>query len=63
MAWHCSGATNRELVTNLFRSSLITSDRVKNALLNVDRAHFATIDPYDDTPQACPYPDYVPHIR
>ncbi|PNS21393.1 Protein-L-isoaspartate O-methyltransferase [Sphaceloma murrayae] len=51
MAWRCSGATNSELIRNLFDNGLITSDRVKRAMMAVDRAHFAPASPYSDSPQ------------
>lgn len=35
MAWRCSGASNRELVENLFQNGLIESPRVKGAMLSV----------------------------
>ncbi|KAF2869103.1 protein-L-isoaspartate O-methyltransferas-like protein [Massariosphaeria phaeospora] len=51
MAWRSSGATNEALVTNLKRHGLIESDRVKDAMLKVDRAHYAPSHPYEDSPQ------------
>lgn len=35
MAWRCSGKTNGELIENLFRNGLITSTRVRDAMLKV----------------------------
>ncbi|KAH6677804.1 protein-L-isoaspartate O-methyltransferase [Plectosphaerella plurivora] len=52
MAWRSSGATNRELIENLWRNSLITDQRVKDAFLTVDRAHYAPRAPYADNPQS-----------
>ncbi|KAI9891598.1 MAG: hypothetical protein M1814_002532 [Vezdaea aestivalis] len=52
MAWRCSGSTNAELISNLARGNLIKSERVKQAMLSVDRAHYAPSRPYDDSPQA-----------
>ena len=40
MSWMCSGKSNKELVENLCRSRLISSARVKQAMLRVDRANF-----------------------
>ncbi|KXX81280.1 putative protein-L-isoaspartate O-methyltransferase [Madurella mycetomatis] len=51
MAWRSSGATNRDLVENLWRNELITNPDVKQAFLKVDRAHYAPSFPYDDSPQ------------
>ncbi|KAL2163822.1 hypothetical protein VTH06DRAFT_5881 [Thermothelomyces fergusii] len=51
MAWRSSGASNRELVENLWRNKLITRPEVKEAFLKVDRAHYAPSFPYDDSPQ------------
>jgi hypothetical protein len=54
MSWRCSGVSNSELVNNLVRNGLIKSDRVRNAFLAVDRAHFCKTDPYMDAPQVRP---------
>ena len=35
MAWFSSGSTNAALINNLARHGLITTDRVKNAMLGV----------------------------
>ncbi|KAF2663591.1 PCMT-domain-containing protein [Microthyrium microscopicum] len=51
MAWRSSGATNTALIENLFSNGLIKSIRVKDAMLNVDRGHYAPREPYADTPQ------------
>ncbi|KOS22466.1 Protein-L-isoaspartate(D-aspartate) O-methyltransferase [Escovopsis weberi] len=51
MAWRCSGVSNSELIENLWRSSLITDPRVKEAFLKVDRAHYSPYSPYEDSPQ------------
>ncbi|KAF2500578.1 protein-L-isoaspartate O-methyltransferase [Lophium mytilinum] len=51
MAWRCSGATNAELITNLFNNGLIKDARVKDAMLKVDRAHYAPNSAYEDSPQ------------
>jgi protein-L-isoaspartate(D-aspartate) O-methyltransferase len=53
MAWRSSGSSNEGLVSNLVRNGLIEAGRVKEALMRVDRAHFAP-DPsaaYEDSPQ------------
>ncbi|KAK5707445.1 hypothetical protein LTR17_020682 [Elasticomyces elasticus] len=51
MAWRSSGATNEALIENLARNGLIKQDRVKKAMLGVDRAHYAPYAPYEDSPQ------------
>ncbi|KAF2169623.1 hypothetical protein M409DRAFT_64697 [Zasmidium cellare ATCC 36951] len=52
MAWRSSGATNEALIGNLSQNGLITSERVKNAMKGVDRAHYAPTSPYQDSPQS-----------
>ncbi|KAK5654246.1 hypothetical protein OQA88_7421 [Cercophora sp. LCS_1] len=51
MAWRSSGATNTDLIENLWRNNLIKSPLVKSAFLKVDRAHYAPSSPYEDSPQ------------
>ncbi|KAK0648076.1 protein-L-isoaspartate O-methyltransferase [Cercophora newfieldiana] len=51
MAWRSSGATNRDLIENLWRNDLIKSPSVKAAFLKVDRAHYAPSAAYEDSPQ------------
>ncbi|KAL2151704.1 hypothetical protein VTH82DRAFT_6802 [Thermothelomyces myriococcoides] len=51
MAWRSSGASNRDLIENLWRNGLITRPEVKEAFLKVDRAHYSPSFPYDDSPQ------------
>ncbi|KAF2685783.1 protein-L-isoaspartate O-methyltransferas-like protein [Lentithecium fluviatile CBS 122367] len=51
MAWRSSGSSNEGLVNNLARNGLIESDRVKDAMLKVDRAHYAPTSAYEDSPQ------------
>ncbi|KAK0373181.1 hypothetical protein CLIM01_09458, partial [Colletotrichum limetticola] len=52
MAWRSSGATNKDLVENMWRHGLIKDQRVKDAFLKVDRAHYAPAAPYEDSPQS-----------
>jgi hypothetical protein len=54
MAWRSSGSTHQELIGNLFRNGLIKDERVKNAMLQVDRADFTDqkSDAYSDRPQS-----------
>ncbi|RKF54982.1 Protein-L-isoaspartate O-methyltransferase [Golovinomyces cichoracearum] len=51
MAWQCSGRSNLELISNMYQMGVITSTRVKNAMIKVDRAHYAPQRPYEDAPQ------------
>ncbi|KAL4882315.1 protein-L-isoaspartate O-methyltransferase [Aspergillus karnatakaensis] len=51
MAWYCSGSTNNELIENLSREGLIKDERVKRAMMAVDRGHYAPSRPYSDSPQ------------
>ncbi|KAL2862903.1 protein-L-isoaspartate O-methyltransferase [Aspergillus lucknowensis] len=51
MAWYCSGSSNNELIENLSRGGLIKNERVKRAMMAVDRAHYAPSRPYSDSPQ------------
>ncbi|KAJ9312318.1 hypothetical protein DTO271D3_7476 [Paecilomyces variotii] len=65
MAWYCSGQTNSELIENLFEAGLIKNERVKNAMLGVDRAHYAPSAPYSDSPQPIGYSATIsaPHMH
>lgn len=51
MAWYSSGVSNSELIENLWRNKLIKDERVKEAFLKVDRAHYSPTSPYSDSPQ------------
>ncbi|KAK3207401.1 hypothetical protein GRF29_103g894771 [Pseudopithomyces chartarum] len=51
MAWRSSGTSNESLIANLTRNGLVKSDRVKEAMLKVDRAHYAPAHAYEDSPQ------------
>jgi len=51
MAWRSSGTSNAELIHNLIRGQVISSDTVKNAMLAVDRVHFTSHNVYEDSPQ------------
>ncbi|KAB5513180.1 protein-L-isoaspartate O-methyltransferase [Coniochaeta sp. 2T2.1] len=65
MAWRSSGATNRDLIENLWNNKLIKDARVKEAFLKVDRAHYAPSHPYDDRPQSIGYGATIsaPHMH
>ncbi|KAI4244873.1 MAG: hypothetical protein L6R40_002779 [Gallowayella cf. fulva] len=51
MAWMSSGSSNAALINNLKSHGLITSERVAQAMLGVDRAHYSPALPYQDSPQ------------
>ncbi|CAI5451717.1 unnamed protein product [Caenorhabditis angaria] len=51
MAWRSSGRTNKELVANLKKNGVFSSERVRIAMELVDRADFAKNNPYEDSPQ------------
>ncbi|KAL5332685.1 protein-L-isoaspartate O-methyltransferase [Aspergillus crustosus] len=65
MAWYCSGSSNIELIENLCREGLIKNDRVKQAMIAVDRGHYAPSRPYSDSPQAIGYRATIsaPHMH
>ena len=53
MAWRCTGKSNAELVANLAAAGLISSERVRAAMVAVDRAHYCPSRgyAYEDSPQ------------
>eukprot|EP00842_Homolaphlyctis_polyrhiza_P003337 jgi/Hompol1/4003/HPOL_001673-RA len=53
MAWQCSGSSNAELISKLYRAGLHRSTRVHEAMLAVDRRHFSPSASvaYEDSPQ------------
>ncbi|KAL9602964.1 MAG: hypothetical protein Q9219_001489 [cf. Caloplaca sp. 3 TL-2023] len=51
MAWLSSGSSNSALIANLKNHGIISSERVANAMLGVDRAHYSPACPYEDSPQ------------
>ncbi|EEQ35572.1 putative protein-L-isoaspartate(D-aspartate) O-methyltransferase [Microsporum canis] len=65
MAWQCSGRSNFQLIENLFTCELIKSERVKNAMLKVDRANYAPCNPYTDAPQSIGFAATIsaPHMH
>lgn len=54
MAWRSSGASHIELIENLYKNGLIKDQRIKQAMLEVDRADFTQQknDAYEDRPQS-----------
>ncbi|KKZ64808.1 protein-L-isoaspartate O-methyltransferase [[Emmonsia] crescens] len=65
MAWQSSGKSNSQLINNLFKNGLIKHERVKNAMLAVDRANYCPSSPYEDSPQAIGYAATIsaPHMH
>ncbi|KAI9834238.1 MAG: hypothetical protein M1819_003076 [Sarea resinae] len=65
MAWRSSGSSNATLIKNLAENGLITSDRVRQAMMKVDRAHYAPALPYQDSPQSIGYSATIsaPHMH
>ncbi|KIK22045.1 hypothetical protein PISMIDRAFT_530084 [Pisolithus microcarpus 441] len=54
MAWRCSGRSNNDLIRNMRRQGIITSDRVADAMAKVDRVNYVQRpgDAYQDSPQS-----------
>ncbi|KAH0837847.1 protein-L-isoaspartate O-methyltransferase [Lanmaoa asiatica] len=54
MAWRCSGRTNTELISNLTKNKILTTDQVADAMSRVDRANFVLkrSQAYEDMPQS-----------
>ncbi|KAK5105132.1 hypothetical protein LTS08_001406 [Lithohypha guttulata] len=65
MAWRCSGRTNAELISNLYKAQLITAERVRASMTSVDRAHYAPAAAYEDSPQPIGYSATIsaPHMH
>ncbi|KAF7883875.1 hypothetical protein EAF00_011187 [Botryotinia globosa] len=54
MAWTCSGRTNAELINNMWNAGLIHSEKIREAMVSVDRAHYTPSEylAYEDSPQS-----------
>lgn len=65
MAWMSGAQSNEALVSNLKRNGLFRSDRVKKAMMAVDRGDFAPTDPYGDHPVSIGYGATIsaPHMH
>ncbi|PQE14502.1 L-isoaspartate O-methyltransferase protein [Rutstroemia sp. NJR-2017a BBW] len=69
MAWTCTGSSNAELISNMWREKLICSERVRDAMLAVDRAHYTPPQSshlaYEDSPQVIGYGATIsaPHMH
>jgi len=65
MAWRCSASSNAGLIANLKAAGLISTRRVEQAMLSVDRGNFTHINPYEDSPQTIGFGATIsaPHIH
>ncbi|XP_051872885.1 l-isoaspartyl protein carboxyl methyltransferase, like isoform X2 [Pristis pectinata] len=65
MAWTSSGNSHSQLVENLRRDGVIQSERVFNALMATDRAHYCKTSPFMDSPQSIGYQATIsaPHMH
>ncbi|CAH8619998.1 unnamed protein product [Schistosoma rodhaini] len=65
MAWKSSGSTHAELINNLFRNRVISSEIVRNTMLSVDRGYFAKSNSYEDRPSSIGYAATIsaPHMH
>lgn len=67
MAWRSSGVSNKSLIENLFKNKVITKDKVKQAMLNTDRAHYTVSEhsSHQDSPQYLGYGATIsaPHMH
>jgi len=55
MSWRSSGSSNADLINNLYKNGIIKNERVKEAMLKVDRGFFSRHNAYDDSPQGIGY--------
>ncbi|XP_013401870.1 protein-L-isoaspartate(D-aspartate) O-methyltransferase isoform X2 [Lingula anatina] len=65
MAWRSSGSNNENLINNLKRNGIIKDERVYQAMLQVDRGHYAKHNAYMDSPQSIGYAVTIsaPHMH
>ncbi|XP_077321012.1 protein-L-isoaspartate(D-aspartate) O-methyltransferase-like isoform X2 [Lithobates pipiens] len=65
MAWTSSGKTHSDLVNNLRKNGVIRTQRVFDALMETDRAHYIQNFPYMDSPQSIGYRATIsaPHMH
>jgi protein-L-isoaspartate(D-aspartate) O-methyltransferase len=65
MAWRCSAHSNAGLVENLHNAGIITVDRVKRAMMAIDRGKYVRDEPYQDAPQTIGYGATIsaPHMH
>ena len=55
MSWRCTSTTMEGLVNNLWKHGLLSTPRIKEAMLKVDRGQFSREMPYEDSPQRIGY--------
>lgn len=65
MAWRSHGKDNVDLVHQLKKNHILTSSRVEDAMLKVDRANYSIRNPYMDSPQSIGYSVTIsaPHMH
>lgn len=65
MAWRSHGKDNLDLIRQLKENSVLTSQKVEDAMSKVDRAHFSAHNPYKDSPQSIGYSVTIsaPHMH
>ncbi|KAI9643335.1 hypothetical protein NHQ30_007954 [Ciborinia camelliae] len=67
MAWTCSGRSNAGLINNMWNARLIHSERVRDAMISIDRAHYtpSTAGAYQDSPQSIGFSATIsaPHMH
>uniref|UniRef100_F1L479 Protein-L-isoaspartate(D-aspartate) O-methyltransferase n=1 Tax=Ascaris suum TaxID=6253 RepID=F1L479_ASCSU len=65
MSWRSGADSNKGLVENLQRNQLFADQRVKDAMLSVDRGDFAPSTPYGDHPVSIGYSATIsaPHMH
>jgi len=61
----CTGSSNAELISRLCAEKVITSERVKQTMLEVDRQFYTSRSPYVDSPQGIGYAVTIsaPHMH
>ena len=62
MAWRCSASSNAGLIDNMAKADLIQSDVLMKAMKKVDRANYAPLAPYEDSPQPIGYESLLPSL-
>ncbi|CAG0881187.1 unnamed protein product [Cyprideis torosa] len=55
MAWRSHGTSNADLIRQLVANGVIKSKKVEEIMLQVDRGHYSTRNPYMDSPQGIGY--------
>uniref|UniRef100_A0A5S6QWW2 Protein-L-isoaspartate O-methyltransferase n=1 Tax=Trichuris muris TaxID=70415 RepID=A0A5S6QWW2_TRIMR len=65
MAWRSHGANNSDMVNALKGNGIVKSERVKEAMLAVDRGFYSLRNPYYDSPQPINYGATIsaPHMH